>query len=114
MAIVKLTRAMVDRALRDADWQKLDAQTDEDIARNVAADPDAPPLLTEAQTAAALTTSIRAQLQLTQSEFAARFQIPVETIRDWEQNRKQPNAASLAFLRMIAKAPDALTEVLNK
>ena len=38
------------------------AQTDEDVARNVAPNPDAAPLLGEAETAAAIARSLRQQL----------------------------------------------------
>ena len=43
MAIVKVTPEMVAAAVANTDWQAIDAQTDEDIARNVASDPDAAP-----------------------------------------------------------------------
>lgn len=112
MAIVKITPEMVDQAMRDTDWASLDAQTDEDIARNVASDPDAAPLLNEAQTASAIARTVRKQLGLSQMEFAARFHVPVGTLRDWEQDRKQPDAPALAYLRIIAKAPEMVASLL--
>jgi len=62
MARVKVTPEMIQQALRDTDWAGLDAPTDEDIARNVAGDPDAPPILTAAETASALARTIRKRL----------------------------------------------------
>lgn len=44
---------------------------------------------------------IRAQLGLTQEEFARRFQIPVASLRDWEQGRRQPDRAAQAYLKVI-------------
>jgi putative transcriptional regulator len=44
MAVVKITPELVAKALGATDWQALDAQTDEDIAGNVANDPDAAPI----------------------------------------------------------------------
>ena len=41
MATVKVTPAMVEQAMRETDWAAVDAQTDADIARHVAEDPDA-------------------------------------------------------------------------
>lgn len=35
MAFVKITPAMTAKAIRETDWQAIDAQTDADIARNI-------------------------------------------------------------------------------
>lgn len=48
MAVVKVTPKIAEQAVRDTDWAAVDAQTDEEIARNVAEDPDAAPILTGA------------------------------------------------------------------
>lgn len=50
MPFVKVTPAMVQKALQETDWAVLDAQTDEDIARQVASDHDAALILDEAET----------------------------------------------------------------
>lgn len=112
MVTVKVTSEMVAQAVRDADWQRLDAQTDAEIARNVADDEDAPPILDAAGTASAIVRLVRARLGLSQSEFAARFHLPVGTLRDWEQNRKQPDASAIAYLRVIAKEPEIVAKAL--
>ena len=104
--------SLIEAALRSTNWQALDAQTDEEIAHNVAADTDAAPLLTDGQTAAAMARTVRTRLGLSQTEFAARFHLPVGTLRDWEQNRRQPDAPALAYLRVIAREPDMVARVL--
>ncbi len=114
MARVKVTRAMAEQAVRETDWAAQDALTDDDIARAVASDPDAAPILTDAETAAALARTIRRRLGLSQPEFAARFHIPVGTLRDWEQNRKQPDAPALAYLRVIAREPSIVARALER
>ena len=114
MATVKLTRAMAEREVSETDWVAIDAQTDAEIARNVAVDPDAAPILTGAETAAALVRSARKRLGLSQAAFAARFQVPIGTLRDWEQNRKQPDAPALAYLRVIARDPEAVARALRR
>jgi putative transcriptional regulator len=38
--------------------------------------------------------TIRRALKLSQEEFAASFHIPIGTLRDWEQGRKEPDAAA--------------------
>jgi putative transcriptional regulator len=109
---VKITPDMVRTALQQTDWVAVDAQTDEDIARNVASDPDAAPILTGAETASAIARGIREKLGISQAEFAARFHVPIGTLRDWEQNRKQPDAPALAYLRVIAREPHMVAAAL--
>jgi len=41
-------------------------------------------------------------LTLRTAEFAARFRIPLDTLRDWERFRSEPDAAAVADLKMIA------------
>jgi putative transcriptional regulator len=57
--------------------------------------------------------AIRANLQMTQQEFAARFGFPAATVRDWEQKRFKPEAASRAFLTVIARDPKAVLRALR-
>lgn len=114
MVVVKVTRAMLRRAVQDTDWAAVDAQTDEEIARDVAEDPDAAPILSEAETASAIARSVRARLGISQAEFSARYHVPIGTLRDWEQNRKQPDAPALAYLRVIAREPAMVARALQR
>ncbi len=114
MAIVKLTREMAEKALQDVDWAAIDAMTDEDITRQVAANPDAAPLLTDAQAATAMVKGVRKRLGLSQVAFAALYHIPVGTLRDWEQSRKRPDAPAIAYLRAIAKEPAVIARALQR
>ena len=114
MATVKVTPAMVEQALQETDWAAVDAQTDEDIARHVADDPDAAPILGEAETAAAIARLVRKRLGISQAEFSARYHVPIGTLRDWEQNRKQPDAPALAYLRVIAQEPAMVARALRR
>lgn len=69
------------------------------------ADPDAQPLTDKqlrAMKRVALVKQIRWRLGLSQEEFAARFQIPLGTLRDWEQHRTEPDQAAQAYLKVIA------------
>jgi putative transcriptional regulator len=56
---------------------------------------------------------IRRALGLSQEMFAERFHIPLGTLRDWEQNRKEPDAAARAYLVVIASNPEAVSEALQ-
>ncbi|MBC9209543.1 helix-turn-helix domain-containing protein [Roseomonas aerophila] len=104
---------MIAQALADTDWAAQDSLSDEEIARRVVADPDAAPILSDAETAAALVRTVRHRLGLSQAAFAARFHIPAGTLRDWEQSRKKPDTTAMAFLRVIAREPDMVARALD-
>ncbi len=55
---------------------------------------------------------VRRALGLTQEEFAKQFHIPIGTLRDWEQGRNVPDKAAEAYLRVIARDPDAVRRAL--
>jgi len=55
---------------------------------------------------------IRRALGLTQEEFAARYRIPVGTLRDWEQGRTEPDQTARAYLMAIARDAEGLRRAL--
>src|SRR5260370_41152890 len=57
--------------------------------------------------------SIRHSLQLTQEEFAARYRIPLGTLRDWEQGRSEPDQPARAYLMVIAHDPEGVRLALE-
>jgi len=88
-----------------------------DIEAAAVSDLDNPPLTLERQTQlrpVARVKTLRRALGLTQEEFAARYHIPLGTLRDWEQGRSQPDQAARAFLAIIARAPKKVAELLKK
>jgi len=98
------------------DWSRADAMTDEEIHAAALADPDAQPLTPKRVATMRLTPQvriIRRALGLSQEEFAARFHIPLVTLRDWEQGRKEPDTAARAYLRVIGHNPKAVTDALR-
>ena len=82
-----------------------------DIEAAATRDPDAPPL-TEADIARMRrmprVKTLRRALGLTQEEFAARYHIPLGTLRDWEQGRTEPDQPARAYLRVIARNPEGV------
>jgi putative transcriptional regulator len=56
---------------------------------------------------------IRRALGLSQDEFAIRYQIPIGTLRDWEQGRAMPDQAARAYLTVIARDPEAVRKALG-
>ena len=56
---------------------------------------------------------IRRVLGISQIDFAARYHIPIGTLRDWEQGRVAPDQAAHAYLTIIARNPDAVRKALT-
>ncbi|HLJ71702.1 MAG TPA: helix-turn-helix domain-containing protein [Roseiarcus sp.] len=97
------------------DWGRFDAMNNEQRHSAALDDPDAQPLTPEDMARMRRTPQarvIRRALGLSQEEFAARFRIPLGTLRDWEQGRKAPDAAAQAYLTVIGRNPDAVSEAL--
>jgi putative transcriptional regulator len=58
--------------------------------------------------------AVRRSLNLTQSEFAARYRLPLGTVRDWEQNRTKPDSGSRVYLQMIEAEPARVLKIVEK
>jgi putative transcriptional regulator len=86
--------------MKSIDWDKVRSMTEEEIEQAVASDPDASPL-TETEGMALRLQAIRKRMGLSQPQSAERFHIPVATLRDWEQARRQPDAAVWAYIRLL-------------
>ena len=97
------------------DRARLSAMTEGEIEAKAWSDADNPPLTEDEQARMRpgwTPKVIRERLDLTQEEFAARFDIPLGTLRDWEQARREPDAAALAYLRVIEREPEAVARAL--
>jgi DNA-binding transcriptional regulator YiaG len=55
----------------------------------------------------------RPSRRLSQEQFAEQLQIPVGTLRDWEQGRVEPDQAARAYLKVIAGKPDLVRQILK-
>jgi putative transcriptional regulator len=89
--------------------------SDEAIEAAALEDPDAQPLTADDARRMRSTPRvriIRRALKLSQEAFAERFKIPIGTLRDWEQGRKAPDAATRAYLTVIAREPEAVVRAL--
>ena len=58
--------------------------------------------------------AIRAATNKTQAEFARAYHLPIGTIRDWEQNRRQPDAPARVLLSIIERDPHTIEQLLAK
>jgi putative transcriptional regulator len=99
------------------DWARLEAMTEEEIEANALADPDNPPLTDEELARMRPVPNprrIRERLKLTQEQFAEKFEIPLGTLRDWEQGVSYPDSAARTLLRVIDKDPEAVVKALAR
>jgi putative transcriptional regulator len=97
------------------DWTRFDAMTEEERHAAALRDPDAQPLTPDDLKRMKPTPRaklIRRALGITQEEFAARYHIPLGTLRDWEQGAKQPDQAARAYLTVIAREPETVRKAL--
>ncbi|HEY7243040.1 MAG TPA: transcriptional regulator [Xanthobacteraceae bacterium] len=100
-------------------WAKLRAKTNDQVLSEARADPTALPA--EDRNPASLgpvgrvspAKRIRWALHMSQIEFAKVFHIPLGTLRDWEQHRRDPDRAAQAYLKVIAREPDAVRRALK-
>lgn len=98
------------------DWSRLDAMTEAERHAAALSDPDAQPLTPEDFKRMKRTPQVRVirrALGLSQEDFAARYHIPLGTLRDWEQGRVEPDQAARAYLKVIAREPETVREALK-
>jgi putative transcriptional regulator len=53
---------------------------------------------------------LREAIGISQDEFASVFGIPVATLRNWEQDRSQPDTPTRRYLYLISKLPKEVAE----
>jgi putative transcriptional regulator len=84
------------------------ATTKQDIAAQRAEVEDA-----AMQDAARFARRVRRRLGLSQAEFSRRIDVPIDTIRDWEQGKRYPTGAAKALLKVLDKAPESALAALG-
>ena len=57
--------------------------------------------------------AIRRKLRMSQGEFSAVYRIPLATLKNWEQGRRQPDAPAAAYLRAIQRIPREVMEAVS-
>jgi putative transcriptional regulator len=89
------------------DPARVDATNEKLIAAQQAADEH------EAmQGAAKFARRVRKRLGLSQMEFSERIDVPIETIRNWEQGKRSPTGAAKALLKVLDRSPEAALAAL--
>lgn len=87
---------------------RLDATTEAEIAEQMAQDE-----AIAQQDVAKFARRVRRRLGFSQAEFAARIDVPIETIRNWEQGKRSPTGAAKALLKLLDRAPEAALAALH-
>jgi len=98
------------------DWKRFEAMTEAQRHAAALSDPETQPIIPDNGGRMKRTPQvkvIRRALGFSQEEFATRFHIPLGTLRDWEQSRKEPDAAARACLTVIARNPNAVSDALE-
>jgi putative transcriptional regulator len=100
-------------------WARLRSKTDDLVLAEARADPTALPFEDrKARIGRVARVSpakrIRWALHMSQIEFAITFRIPLGTLRDWEQHRRDPDQAAQAYLEVIAREPGVVRRSLAR
>lgn len=69
---------------------------------------------TRARPAVVDVKAIRAVTKKSQAAFAETYHLPIGTVRDWEQGRRQPDSGSATLLRMISVDPAGVERIVAK
>src|SRR5215471_13608761 len=101
-------------------WARLRSKTNDQVLAEARADPTALPVEDREPASlgpvgrVSLAKRIRWRLHMSQVEFAKTFHIPLGTLRDWEQHRRDPDQAAQAYLAVIDREPDAVRRALTR
>lgn len=111
--MARMTLEQIRASQPRADLAKVAATSEADIAKHMredGEDPDAVlgPLIEEVPPA-----YIREQIGMTQVEFAKTLQIPVATLRNWEQGRVRIDPAARALFRILSRDPERTLKALG-
>lgn len=88
-------------------YAQVDSTTEADIAQHIAIDQK-----NSVDDAAQFSRQVRKRLGLSQAAFAQRIDVPLETIRNWEQGKRTPTGAAKTLLRLLNKTPELALQVL--
>lgn len=58
--------------------------------------------------------AIRAKTKKSQAAFAESYHLPIGTLRDWEQNRRQPDAPARVLLSLIEAEPETVEKLIAR
>jgi putative transcriptional regulator len=100
MAIVKMTLDQMLNMSHDIDRVKINSITELQLAKMIEEDEDLAPDMSEEMRIHP--KMIRSHLSMTQEEFADLINIPIGTLRNWEQGRVRPDPAARSLMVVMA------------
>jgi len=53
---------------------------------------------------------LRERLSLTREQFAIRYGLEIETLRNWETGKRQPDTTARSYLKAISNAPELIEQ----
>ena len=75
--------------------------------------PDGGEITVDHSNPAAFVRHVRTRFGLTQAAFAEKIEVPIETVRNWEQGKRNPRGPARALLKLIDSAPEAAFAALG-
>lgn len=57
--------------------------------------------------------ALRIKLGMSQEQFSECYHIPISALRNWEQDRRNPDPSAQAFLNVIDAIPDVVKNILS-
>jgi putative transcriptional regulator len=119
MPIVKRSAKEIRKRGRRVDWERVRNTTDDEIADQIAADPDTAPDMADLPGLRRVynpplpdVKAIRYKLGLSQAAFARQFGFSVRTLQQWEQGRAVPDRPARILLRVIEASPRTVERAL--
>jgi putative transcriptional regulator len=121
MPLVRMTFEEARKRAKEnpVDWARIDAMTDEDIARQIAEDPDVAPDMSEALERGEFFRvypvglyGIRTDMGLSHEAFAKRFGLDPHDVKEWEARGGPPDEAIRTYLRVIEREPEAVARAV--
>lgn len=75
--------------------------------------PDGSEIVLDHRDPASFVRHVRARCGLSQAAFAEKIEVPIETVRNWEQGKRNPRGPARALLKLIDNAPEAAFAALG-
>ena len=110
--MARMTLEQIKASRPKVDLAKVAATREEDIARHMREDGEDPEAALGTFIEEVPPARIRARIGMTQVEFARILQIPVATLRNWEQGRVRIDPAARALFRILSRDPQHALKAL--
>lgn len=114
MALKSMTLDEILASSPNVDRAKVLATTEQDIRRHQIEDGEDPDAPVPTFQLVPNVRAIRTRLHMTQAAFARAIDVPVATVRNWEQSRTGMDPAIRSLLRAVEREPEAVLRALAR